>query len=155
MKLTQEERCAIQTECKNYIDTRAAVIEALKIIQKNRGWVSDSSIKLVAQILNISESDVEGVATFYNQIFRQSVGQNIIRYCDSVVCYITGCEKIRETLTYLLNIKIGYTTKDKKFTLLPTCCLGLCDKAPIIMINEDEYYHVIPEQINKLLGLYK
>lgn len=154
MRLTKKEYDEIQSECNHYENNRAASIEALKIIQKNRGWVSDDAIKLVSEILSIPESDIEGVATFYNQIFRQPVGQHIIRYCDSIVCYITGSKVIQETLEGILNINIGDTTHDKKFTLLPTCCLGMCNEAPIIMVDEDIYSNIVPSQIIKMLGLY-
>ena len=66
----------------------------MKIVQKKRGWISDQAIYAIAEILQINPSDVEGVATFYSQIFRQPVGRNIIRYCDSVVCFLTGYKKI-------------------------------------------------------------
>ena len=69
---------------------RAASIEALKIVQKQRGWVPDGAINAIAEVLGIPASDVEGVATFYSQIYRTPVGRHVIRYCDSVVCHITG-----------------------------------------------------------------
>lgn len=154
-QLSQEECDAIQEECTHYEDARAASVEALKIIQKNHGWVPDEAIILIAKILRISAADLEGVATFYSQIFRQPVGRHIIRYCDSVVCYLIGCEKIRNTLIYLLNVTVGSTTVDNRFTLLPTCCLGVCDRAPVIMINKDIYSCIAPETIKKLLGKYR
>lgn len=153
-QLSVEEFNSIKLECNNYANVRAASIEALKIVQKNHGWVSDHAIVLIAKILCIPVADIEGVATFYNQIFRKPVGKYIVRYCDSVVCYITGCKTLQITLEDFLNIKIGETTQDKKFTLLPTCCLGRCDAAPIIMINEDIYSNVVSSNIIKLLSLY-
>jgi len=86
--LSAEERDAIEHEKHHYEDPRAASIEALKIVQKKRGWVPDGAIYAIAEVLSIPASDVEGVATFYSQIFRQPVGRNVIRYCDSVVCHI-------------------------------------------------------------------
>lgn len=154
MKLNKEDLSSIQLECSHYENTRAASIEALKIIQKRQGWVSDDAIKLVAQVLHISESDVEGVATFYNQIFRQPVGKHVVRYCDSNVCYITGCEKIQRILESILNIEIGNTTQDNKFTLLPMCCVGLCDKSPIVMIDENVYSCVVPSEVIQVLKVY-
>lgn len=130
-------------------------IEALKIVQKRRGWISDQAIHEISKILNLNASEVESVATFYSQIYRQPVGQNIIRYCDSVVCYIMGYKKIKKTLENYLSIQIGQTTKDGKFTLLPVCCLGNCDKSPAIMINEDLYSHLTPESTISLLESYK
>ncbi|URJ24980.1 NADH-quinone oxidoreductase subunit NuoE [Candidatus Blochmannia ocreatus (nom. nud.)] len=154
-QLSTEEHNAIRKECTFYKNNRAASIEALKIVQKNRGWVSDNAIVSIAKILRISTVDLEGVATFYNQIFRQPVGRYIIRYCDSAVCYLTGYENIKNKLINILGgICAGETTADNNFTLLPTCCLGMCDKAPVIMVNQDIYCYVVPETISKLLGKY-
>ncbi|AWH90609.1 NADH-quinone oxidoreductase subunit NuoE [Buchnera aphidicola (Melanaphis sacchari)] len=145
----------IEKHKKCYENSRAVSIEALKIVQKRRGWISDQAIYEISKILNLNASEVESVATFYSQIYRQPVGQNIIRYCDSVVCYIMGYKKIKKTLENYLSIQIGQTTKDSKFTLLPVCCLGNCDKSPAIMINEDLYSHLTPESTISLLESYK
>ncbi|MCD0229976.1 NADH-quinone oxidoreductase subunit NuoE, partial [Enterobacter hormaechei subsp. steigerwaltii] len=93
----------------------------------------------IAKVLGIPASDVEGVATFYSQIFSQPVGRHVIRYCDSVVCHITGYQGIQAAIEKKLNIKQGQTTFDGRFTLLPTCCLGNCDKGPTMMIDEDTH----------------
>ncbi|WP_457913512.1 NADH-quinone oxidoreductase subunit NuoE [Candidatus Gillettellia adelgis] len=154
-QLSQKERDAIEHEKLHYEDPRAVSIEALKIVQKQHGWVPDGAISVIADILGISASDVEGVATFYSQIFRQPVGRYVIRYCDSVVCYITGYQDIQTALEKTLNIKPGQTTLDYRFTLLPTCCIGNCDKAPTIMINEDTYSQLKPEGIKMLLERYQ
>ncbi|WP_044035041.1 NADH-quinone oxidoreductase subunit NuoE [Buchnera aphidicola] len=154
-KLTNEEIKEIENQKKYYENFRAVSIEALKIVQKKRGWISDQAIYAIAEILQINPSEVEEVATFYSQIFRQPVGRNIIRYCDSVVCFLTGYKEIKITLEKLLKIKIGETTQDNKFTLLPICCLGNCDKGPTMMINEDTHSFLTPESIPCILELYK
>lgn len=94
-ELSAAEREAIEHEKHHYEDPRAASIEALKIVQKQRGWVPDGAIHAIADVLGIPASDVEGVATFYSQIFRQPVGRHVIRYCDSVVCHINGYRGFR------------------------------------------------------------
>ncbi|QCI21876.1 NADH-quinone oxidoreductase subunit NuoE [Buchnera aphidicola (Hyadaphis tataricae)] len=152
--LTNEEINEIEHQKKYYENYRAIAIEALKIVQKNRGWVSDQAIQAISKILQITPSEIEGIATFYSQIFRQPVGRNIIRYCDSVVCFLQDYKTIKLVLEDYLNIKIGQTTKDNRYTLLPVCCLGNCDKAPTIMINDDTYSRVNPESIIKLLEQY-
>ncbi|KYP97315.1 NADH dehydrogenase [Sodalis-like endosymbiont of Proechinophthirus fluctus] len=154
-ELSREESEAIEREKHYYEDARAALIEALKIVQKNRGWVPDGAIIAIAQVLGIPSSDVEGVATFYSQIFRQPVGRHVIRYCDSVVCYITGYQGIQAALEQSLNVKPGQTTPDGRFTLLPTCCLGNCDKGPTMMVDDDTHVHLTPEGICSLLGQYR
>ncbi|MBC8948220.1 MULTISPECIES: NADH-quinone oxidoreductase subunit NuoE [Xenorhabdus] len=152
--LSADERNAIEQEKHHYEDPRAASIEALKIVQKQRGWVPDGAIYAIAEVLDIPASDVEGVATFYSQIYRQPVGRHIIRYCDSVVCHITGYQGVQAAIESCLNIRPGQTTADGRFTLLPTCCLGNCDKGPTMMIDEDTHSYVKPEEIEKLLEQY-
>lgn len=153
--LSASERDAIEHEKHHYEDARAASIEALKIVQKHRGWVPDGAINAIAGVLGIPASDVEGVATFYSQIYRTPVGRHVIRYCDSVVCHITGFQGIQAALETNLNIKPGQTTADGRFTLLPTCCLGNCDKGPVMMVDEDTHVHLTPEGIANLLEQYQ
>ncbi|XBC39370.1 MAG: NADH-quinone oxidoreductase subunit NuoE [Buchnera aphidicola (Nurudea shiraii)] len=153
--LSSEEKVEILNNKNNYEDPRASSIEALKIVQKKRGWISDFAIFEISKILGVSEVDLEEIATFYSQIFRKPVGRNIIRYCDSVVCYMYGCEDIKSCFEDKLNISIGETTKNFDFTLLPIGCLGNCDRAPTIMINNDIYSCVTESLIIKLLESYK
>jgi len=154
-QLTDIEREEILHEIKHYEYPRAASIEALKIVQKYRGWVCDGAIYSIAEVLNIPASDVEGVATFYSQIFREPVGRHIIRVCDSMTCYISGYENVLGCIKKKLNIDIGQTTADKRFTLLPVCCLGNCDKAPSMMIDDDTYSKVDVSKISELLEVYQ
>lgn len=153
--LSTAERDAIEHEKHHYEDARAVSIEALKIVQKQRGWVPNGAIDAIAAVLAIPASDVEGVATFYSQIYRTPVGRHVIRYCDSVVCHITGYQEILAALEANLNIKPGQTTADGRFTLLPTCCLGNCDKGPTMMVDEDTHLHLTPENIANLLEQYQ
>ena len=152
--LSASERSAIEHEMHHYEDPRAASIEALKIVQKARGWVPDGAADAIGEILGIPASDVEGVATFYSQIFRQPVGRHIIRVCDSMVCYINGHEDLLAGLKEVMNLGPGQTTPDGRFTLLPVCCLGNCDKGPAIMIDDDTYGGLDPVTLLKTLEAY-
>ena len=152
--LSEAERSAIEHEMHHYEDPRAASIEALKIVQKARGWVPDGAADAIGAILGIPASDVEGAATFYSQIFRHPVGRHIIRVCDSMTCYIGGHESVVASITQELGIALGQTSADGRFTLLPVCCLGNCDKAPAMMIDDDTFGDIKPEDINQLLESY-
>ncbi|WP_213663637.1 NADH-quinone oxidoreductase subunit NuoE [Stutzerimonas stutzeri] len=152
--LSAAERSAIEHEMHHYEDPRAASIEALKIVQKARGWVPDGAADAIGELLGIPASDVEGVATFYSQIFRQPVGRHIIRVCDSMTCFIGGHESILEALQRQLGIAPGQTTADGRFTLIPVCCLGNCDKAPALMIDDDTFGDVRSEGAAALLEAY-
>ncbi|WP_178091864.1 NADH-quinone oxidoreductase subunit NuoE [Pseudomonas sp. 8AS] len=152
--LSEAERSAIEHEMHHYEDPRAASIEALKIVQKARGWVPDGAADAIGSILGIPASDVEGVATFYSQIFRQPVGRHIIRVCDSMTCFVGGHESLLGSLKDKLGIAPGQTTADGRFTLLPVCCLGNCDKAPAVMIDDDTYGNLDANGIVQLLEAY-
>lgn len=153
--LSEAERSAIEHEMHHYEDPRAASIEALKIVQKARGWVPDGACDAIGAILGIPASDVEGVATFYSQIFRVPVGRHIIRVCDSMTCYIGGHESVLDSIRNEIGIAPGQTTADNRFTLIPVCCLGNCDKAPALMIDDDTFSDVQPGGVAALLEAYQ
>lgn len=152
--LSDSERAAIEQEMRHYEDPRAASIGALKIVQQARGWVPDGAIYAVAEALGIPASDVEGVATFYSQIFRQPVGRHLILLCDSMVCYLNGQEAIQAELQRQLGIGLGETSADGRFTLLPVCCLGNCDKSPTLMIDDHTHSHLEAASLARLLERY-
>ncbi len=137
--LTELETAEIRAAADHYPDKSAASIEALKIVQRQRGWVSDESLKAVAELLEMSPADLDGVATFYNLIYRKPVGQKVIHYCDSVSCWMLGAENVREHLSRRLGIGLGETTPDGRYTLLPIVCLGACDHAPALMVGDELY----------------
>ncbi|MBX6420084.1 MAG: NADH-quinone oxidoreductase subunit NuoE [Nevskia sp.] len=152
--LHDEDRAAIEHEIARYEDPRAASIEALKIVQKRHGWVPDGAIAVIGQVLGIPASDVEGVATFYNLIFRRPVGRHVIKVCDSVSCFLTGFEEVFAALQRRLGVGPGQTTADGRFTLLPICCLGACDKGPVLMIDDDTHGNLRAADVEKLLERY-
>ena len=134
---------------------KAAGIEALKIVQEHRRWVSDESLRDVAAYMKMSAEELDSVATFYNMIFRKPVGRHVILVCDSISCWVMGYENILAHLTSHLGIKLGQTTKDDRFTLLPNCCLGTCDRAPALMIDNDLYRDLTTDQLDDILAKYK
>lgn len=154
MNLSESEIQSINHEISLVPYKKAAVIEALKIIQQHRGWVSDESVEAIAGFLEMSPAEVDSVATFYNLIFRKPVGRHVILLCDSISCYVMGYEKLYEALSQILQIRFGETTTDKRFTLLPNCCLGCCDHAPALMIDEDLYHNVKTEELEQILSKY-
>lgn len=153
--LSVEEKHKIEEEFRKYPLKSAACIEALKIIQENRKWVSDDAVKDVAEILEMTPSDVDSVATFYNLIFRRPVGRHVILFCDSISCYVMGSENLREYLFGKLKIGFGDTTPDDRFTLLPIACLGDCDHAPVMLIDNDLFQNLTREKVDAILDNYK
>lgn len=153
-RLSAAEMLAIDHEVALVPHKKAAVIEALKIVQHERGWMSNDSVAAIADYLDMSPAEVDSVATFYNLIFRKPVGRHVILLCDSISCYVMGYQQLYQALQQKLNIRFGETTTDQRFTLLPNACLGCCDHAPALMIDEDLYENIKLEQLEGILERY-
>ena len=153
--LTEEERKEITAELDHIEHKEAASIEALKVVQKRRGWVSDESVRDVASLLDMTPAELDAVATFFNFIYRKPVGRHVIAICDSMVCWSLGYDPLREVLRKKLGIGLGETTQDDRFTLLPAACLGACDRAPAMLVDEDLHGPVTPEMVDEILQRYK
>ena len=153
--LTAEEINEIEAEAVHYPKREAVSIDALKIVQRHRGWVSDESLRDIAGHLGMSPTDLDSVATFYNLIFRRPVGRHVIMVCDSVSCWIMGHDRVKKHLTERLGIEFGQTTSDDRFTLLPIVCLGCCDRAPAMMVGGDLHTDLDPQKIEIQLEKYK
>jgi NADH-quinone oxidoreductase subunit E len=152
--LTAEEKKEIEAEFPRYEKKQAVCIEALKIVQHHRGWVSDESLIEIAEFLEMAPAEVDSVATFYNLIFRRPVGRHVILVCDSVSCWIMGYERMMQHLQERLGIGLGETTADGIFTLLPIACLGACDQAPAMMIDDELYGNLDEDKIDEILASY-
>lgn len=153
-QLTEEEIHEIEHEKTHYPYAQAVGLEALKIVQKYQGWVSDESLLAVSKYLDIPADDLEGVATFFNLIYRRPVGENVILLCDSVACWMLGCDDLKAHITSKLGIEYGETTKDNKFTLIPVPCLGDCDKAPSMMVGRDLHRNLTNDKIDQIIEQY-
>lgn len=130
---------------------REMVIDVLRAIQDQNGWVPDEGVELAAAILGLSPLQVEEIATFYDKIYRQPVGRRVIHVCDSICCWSRGGEEVYDYLRQKLGVEPGGTTADGVFTLLPTCCLGACGEAPAMMIGLTTYGNLTPERIDAIL----
>ncbi|MDA8164357.1 MAG: NADH-quinone oxidoreductase subunit NuoE [Desulfobacteraceae bacterium] len=152
-RLTEEERREIAAEIAGSEYPRAAASDALKIVQRHRGWVGGEIVE-VAAMLGMAPAELESVATWYSLIFREPVGRHVILICDSVSCWITGYRALLDHLTGRLGIGLGGTTADARFTLLPVACLGACEQAPAMMVDEDLHGDLTPEKIDAILEQY-
>jgi NADH-quinone oxidoreductase subunit E len=150
--LSEAELAEIDREISHVPYRSAVAIDALKIVQSHRGWVSDESLRAIARHLEMSAEELEGVATFYNHIYRRPVGERVILLCNSISCWIKGCNSLQGQISQKLGIGPGETTPDNRYTLLPVPCLGACDKAPVIMVGEDLHEEVTADNLQDLFG---
>ncbi len=153
--LSQEERNAIESALEHVPVKESIAIDALRIVQEHRGWISDEAIDDLSAFLGLSAAELDSVSTFYNLLFRKPVGRHVIFICDSVSCWIMGYSEIRRYLESKLGILCGETTPDGRFTLLPIVCLGACDHAPAMMIDRDLHGDLDPARIDAILETYK
>ncbi len=151
MPLNEDEIQAIQAEAAHYDNPAAATIEALKLVQAKRGWVSDDNIKDIAGLLAMSPAELDSVATFYNLIYRRPVGRKVIHCCNSVSCWLLGADDVQQYIGAKLGIGLGETTEDGEYTLLPIVCLGACDKAPVLMVGDQTHFNVDRKGLDHIL----
>ncbi|MDF0675581.1 MAG: NADH-quinone oxidoreductase subunit NuoE [Nitrospira sp.] len=153
--LTDTERRELEEALKHYPDKRAGAIDALLIVQRRRRWISDDSLLDIAQFLGMTGEDVDSIATFYNLIFRKPVGRHMAFICDSISCWIMGYEQVRAQIQKSYEIELGQTTRDGRLTFLPIACLGHCERAPAMMIDQDLYGNVTPEKVETIVEKYE
>ena len=150
--LSEVEISEINAELAHVPVAAGAAIDALKIVQAHRGWISDESLKAIAKHLDMSAAELDGIATFYTLIFRRPVGEKVILLCNSVTCWMKGCDSLQQNITDQLGIGMGETTPDNQYTLLPMTCLGACDKAPVMMVGDDLHEDVDAQSLQALFS---
>lgn len=153
--LSDAERRELEDAVTHYPDKRGAAIDALLTIQRRRGWISDDTLLEISQFLEITAEDLDSIATFYNLVFRKPVGRHVAFVCDSISCWIKGCEQLQEQIKTLYEADLGQTSPDGRLTVLPIACLGQCERAPALMIDQDVYGDVTPEKIGQIVEKYK
>ena len=153
--LNKSEKKRFKEIIREYQHKPAASMEVLRMIQSNRGWVSDEDISEAAESLEMSSEELDGIASFYDLIFRKPVGRHVVLVCDSVSCWTMGYKVIRDRLMQSLGINLGETSLDGRFTLLPAACIGMCDHAPAMVIDTDLYEDVTEQMIDEILSRYK
>jgi NADH-quinone oxidoreductase E subunit len=131
---------------------RSAVLAALYLVQEQEGYLTASAMRHVAPILEMTPAEVDDVATYYVMFFREKVGTYVLQVCRTLSCALAGAERVTEALSEKLGIKIGETDPSGMFTLTEFECLGACDRAPIVMVNNEHWHeHATPESCAKLV----
>jgi NADH-quinone oxidoreductase E subunit len=135
---------------------RSAVIPALYIVQEQIGYVSAPAIRHVAEVIGVTPADVDDVVTYYAMFFRQPVGKYVVQVCRTLSCALRGAERVTEELSRALGVKVGETDPTGTFTLMEMECLGACDRAPVVMVNNEHWHECLaPEDAGKLIEALK
>jgi len=153
--ISKENLQKIEELKKRYPDLKSLTIPVLWMVQEEHGWISDEAVEYVANLLKLPANHVYGVVSFYTMFNRKPVGKYHIQICTNVSCQLLGAEKLSEYICRQLNIKIGETTPDKKFTVSEVECLGSCGTAPMMQVNDDYYENLTIEKVDELLRKWK
>jgi NADH-quinone oxidoreductase subunit E len=150
---TPENRARFDEIVKRYPPDRrrSAVLPALYLVQAQQGYVTANGIRHVADLLGITRADVEDVVSYYTMFYTKPVGRFVINVCRTLSCAVNGAERVTEELCDKLRIKPGETDPTGTFTLMEVECLGACDRAPVIMVNDAWQENQSPESVGTLI----
>jgi NADH-quinone oxidoreductase E subunit len=130
---------------------RSAVLPALYLVQEQQGHVTAAAMRHVADLVGVTPADVEDVVTYYSMFRTRPVGTYVLHVCRTLSCALNGAERLTEALGRKLGIKPGETDASGTFTLVEVECLGACDRAPVVMVNDEWHECVDPEDVSRLL----
>lgn len=151
--LSQSALDQIEKEVAKYPADRkqSAVMAALRIVQDENNWISRESMDAIAEVLDMQPIQVYEVATFYSMYRLKDSGKHQIKVCTNVSCMLCGSADVVNHLEKKLNVKLGQTTADGKFTLTEVECLGACGGAPMLQLDRDYHENLTPETLDALL----
>jgi len=130
---------------------KSAILYALYLAQGQQGYLTGNAMRFVAQQIGCSKADVEDVVSYYTMFYTKPVGRRVLNVCRTLSCALLGAERVTEALSEKLGIKPGQTTPDGEFTLIEVECLGACDRAPVVMVNDDWHERLAPEKAGQFV----
>jgi len=131
---------------------KSAILYALYLVQYQQGFISGASMRFVAEQIGCTAADVEDVVSYYTMFYTKPVGKYVLNVCRTLSCALLGAERVTEEISEKLGIKPGQTDPTGTFTLMEVECLGACDRAPVLMINDEGWQERLrPEDVSKFL----
>jgi NADH-quinone oxidoreductase E subunit len=130
---------------------KSAILFALYLAQQQQGYITGAAMRHVAQQIGCTAADVEDVVSYYTMFYTKPVGKYVLNVCRTLSCALLGAERVTEALSVKLGIRPGQTTPDGAFTLIEVECLGACDRAPVVMVNDDWQERLAPEAASQFV----
>ena len=130
---------------------KSAVLYALYLAQQQQGYLTGAAMRHVAQQLRCTAAEVEDVVSYYTMFYTKPVGKYVLNVCRTLSCALLGAERVTEEMSAALGIKPGETDPSGTFTLMEVECLGACDRAPVVMVNDDWHERLAPEDVEQFL----
>jgi len=153
-EVTPEQLSVVDRIVAGFSASRGALIPMLQQVQAEIGYLPPAIMERIAERSGVPPARIFGVASFYSQFRFEPVGRHIIRVCEGTACHVQGAVDVAEAICDELGVAEGGTTEDGKFTVEPVACLGCCSLAPVIMIDEDTYGRLTPEQARSIVKNY-
>ncbi len=155
VKQRQDVRKIVRTFVEKHGDGKDELIPILHEVNTKLGYISDEAIQELSDRMNIPTSHIYSVATFYRMLSTEPRGRHVIQFCESAPCHVAGGRLVWQKLQDELGLSKGETSKDEKWTLLTTSCLGVCGVGPVMIIDNDIYGNVTPDQVPEILNNYE
>ncbi len=130
---------------------KSAILYALYLVQKQQGYITGAGMRHVATQIGCTPAEVEDVVSYYTMFYTRPVGKYVLNVCRTLSCALLGAERVTEELSATLGIGPGQTTADSLFTIMEVECLGACDRAPVVMVNDDWHERLAPEQVGRFI----
>jgi NADH-quinone oxidoreductase E subunit len=154
---TPENRARFEEIARRYPPERrrSAILSALYLVQRQNGFITLNAIQHVAQVIGCTAADVEDVVSFYTMYYTRPMGRYVLQVCRTLSCALLGAERVTEELSAALGIGVGETDTSRTFSLLEVECLGACDRAPVVMVNDAWHECLAPEAARALVDALK
>jgi NADH:ubiquinone oxidoreductase subunit E len=155
VKKPQDVLSAVQQAVERHGATQDELIPILNDVNREVGYLPAEALEEISRLLRVPKSRLFSVASFYQMLSTKPRGKHVIKFCESAPCHVVGGREVWQHLQEALNLKSGETSADGKWTLETTSCLGLCAVGPVIMIDDDVYGNLTPDQIDGILARYQ
>ena len=152
---SDQAKTELKSLIEKYPDKKSAVMNALHLTQKEFGHISYEALEALSSEMDIPVQELEDTASFYTMYFKEPVGRNVIWVCHTLPCALRGASNIVDYLKDKLEVEVGETTEDNRFTLLKAECLASCGTAPMMQVNEKYYEDLTEQMIDKILGKFE
>jgi NADH-quinone oxidoreductase E subunit len=150
---TPERRAKLEEICAQYPaeQRKSAILAALYLVQEQQGYITRCGMAHVAEVIRCTPAEVEDVVSYYVMFYTRPVGRYVIQVCRTLSCALMGAERVTEDLSRTLGVAPGETDPDRQFTLMEVECLGACDRAPVVSVNDHWHECQRPDQVEALV----
>lgn len=146
---------AVQAAVKRHGATRDELIPILTEVNRTVGYLPAVALDEISRLMHVPKSQLFSVATFYRMLSTKKLGKHVIQFCESAPCHVAGGRAVWQALQDTLGLEPGETTPDEKWTLVTVSCLGVCGVGPVIVVDDDMYGSVTPDQVSDILARYE